>query len=101
MPREQYIQLQDNRIMDNYLAKLCPEFRRWLIENLGDKAMELIIDLYGLYGDPILSLNQLQYNLGLDDAERYQDWALSQMRRKRRSLETLFRSIAEQVMGGN
>lgn len=98
MPRERYLQLQDNHLMDNYLLKLCPDFRNWLLENLGDKGMELIIDAYGLYGDPRLTLKELEYNLGLDDAKRYLGWSISRIRRELQTVEALFHDAAAQVV---
>jgi hypothetical protein len=55
--------------------------------------------MYGSYGSYAGPLNQLQYNLELDDIEKYHSWTLSRMRRDRQSLEALFRTIAEQIAG--
>jgi hypothetical protein len=74
--------LSGSRTLNSLLIDFCPAFREWVYRFAGEKAMELVIDYYGLYGDDRLSLDDLAYNLDLENAAGYKDRALKQLRQK-------------------
>jgi hypothetical protein len=67
--------------LNNMLIDLCPAFREWVFQFTGDKAMEFVIEYYGLYGDDRLSPAELAYNLDLKNAESFKVWTLRELRK--------------------
>lgn len=72
--------LSQDRSLNSLLMKFCPNFRLWIITYAGDKAAELLIEYYGLYGDDKQSLRTLGYNLGIRDPSAYKAWAVKKLR---------------------
>lgn len=66
--------------LHSLLMDFCPAFRLWGHQFAGEKAMELIVEYYGLYGDERLSLETLEHNLGLDNGIGYLAWTLGKLR---------------------
>lgn len=68
--------------LGSLLMAFCPAFRIWVHDFAGEKAMELVIEYYGLYGDERLTLEELEWNLGLTNARGYKAWTLEKLRRE-------------------
>jgi len=87
--------LSDSQKLNNLLIDFCPAFRKWVYQYAGDKAMELVVEYYGLYGDDRLSMDELAYNLDLKSAEAYKKWILKKLREK--DAEVALEEIAAEV----
>lgn len=88
--------------LNNMLIDFCPSFRKWIYQFAGDRAMELVIEYYGLYGDDQLSLDDLAYNLDMKDAEGYKGWVLSELQKMdaKRALEEIAADVANKHFRG-
>ena len=72
-------EIGDSHKLDGLLIDFCPLFRQWVHQFAGEKAMELVIEHYGLFGDERLPLEILASNLDLDNAMSYKIWALRKL----------------------
>jgi hypothetical protein len=68
--------------LDSLLLRFCPKLREWLIETIGMKATNVIIEFYGLYGDKRGRIVDIAFDLGLTEshARALRGWALKQLR---------------------
>lgn len=67
-------------VIRGLLMEFCPAFRQWVHQFAGEKAMELVIEYYGLYGDERVPLEKLEHNLDLNNAAGYKAWTLGKLR---------------------
>lgn len=73
-------EISESHKLHSLLMDFCPAFRLWVHQFAGEKAMELIVEYYGLYGDERLSLEKLEHNLVLDSGIGYLTWTLRELR---------------------
>ena len=68
--------------LDSLLLRFCPKLREWLIETIGMKAADVIIEFYGLYGDRRRCIADIASDLGLtvSHASSLRGWALKRLR---------------------
>jgi hypothetical protein len=67
--------------LDSLVLRFCPKLREWLIETIGMKAADVIIEFYGLYGDKRRRIVDIAFDLGLTEshAGALRGWALKQL----------------------
>ena len=68
--------------LDSLVLRFCPKLREWLIETIGMKATDVIIEFYGLYGDKKRRIADIALELGLTEshARALRGWALKRLR---------------------
>ncbi|MFB0537602.1 MAG: hypothetical protein ACETWR_21765 [Anaerolineae bacterium] len=88
--------------LDSLLMRFCPKLREWLIETIGMKAADVIIEFYGLYGDKRRRIADIASDLGLtkSHARALRGWALKRLRgmEAQAALKELGASVARGVL---
>jgi hypothetical protein len=79
---EQLKLLSDPLAIDDLVMHFCPELRAWLIATVGLKSTDILIDFYGLYGEPRRTSEAIarDWSLGENDVTKLRLWALKQLR---------------------
>lgn len=54
--------------LDSLVMRFCPKLREWLIETIGMKETDVIIEFYGLYGDKRRRIADIAFDLGLTES---------------------------------
>jgi hypothetical protein len=88
--------------LDSLVMRFCLELRKWLIETIGMKATDVIIEFYGLYGDKRGRIADIAFELGLTEshARALRGWALKRLRgtEAQAALKELGASVARGVL---
>jgi hypothetical protein len=88
--------------LDSLVMRFCPKLREWLIETIGMKATDVIIEFYGLYGDKRRRIVDIAFDLGLTEshASALRGWTLKRLRgtEAQVALKELGASVARGVL---
>ena len=88
--------------LDSLILRFGPKLREWLIETIGMKATDVIIEFYGLYGDKRRRILDIASDLELTEshARALRGWALKRLRgtEAQATLEELGASVARGVL---
>jgi hypothetical protein len=102
MKSEQLKFLSDTVNLDNFVMRFCPELREWLIATVGLKSTDILIDFYGLYGEPRQASEAIakEFALGESDVTKLRFWALKQLRatENRAALKEIALTVARSVV---
>jgi len=93
--------LCEQKQLNTFILRFCPELWEWLGDTVGTKAREVVIDFYGLYGGGGRRIRSIAHDLGMttDHARALRGWALKQVRalEKRSELEAMIVSTARSI----